>query len=106
MSDTGQWKICYENEKHRKEIEDEYTSTTILRKRWGDFKRDVTINPYRHRKRKRIAELKDTSFPKGTYRYRNDPIRVIYYPEKATKIIYPLEVATVTSVSYKKRSKR
>jgi len=105
MSDTGKWKIGYKDEKHKKEIEKEYQSDTQLKKRWKDFETDVTQNPYYHPKRKRIVKLKDTkSFHKGTYRYRKDPIRVVYYPEKKDKIIYPLEVATVTTVSYKKRS--
>lgn len=107
MSDTGEWKIGYQDEKHRREIEEEYKADTQLEKRWKNFEIDVTHDPYYHPKHKRIVKLKDTkSFPDGTYRYRNDPIRVVYYPEGTNKIIYPLEVATVTTVSYKKRSRR
>lgn len=103
MSDTGKWEIGYQDEKHKIKIEAKYRSNTLLEKRWKDFERDVTPNPYRH---PRIRKLKDTSFHKGTYRYRKDPIRVVYYPEKSSKTIYPLEVATATDVSYKRRSSR
>ena len=103
MSDTG-WKIGYQDEKHKKKIEKGYQSDTLMRKKWKDFETDVTQNPYYHTKVNRIVKIRDTkSFPKGTYRYRNDPIRVVYYPEKMDKIVYPLEVATATTVSYKKR---
>lgn len=105
MSDTGQWRIGYKDQKHKNEIEGEYQSDTLLGKRWEDFERDVTKSPYFHPKPLRIVKLKDSSFPKGTYRYKKEPIRVIYYPEKTKKIIYPLEVATASTVSYKKRSK-
>lgn len=104
MSDTGKWKIGYKDEKHKKEIEKEYQSDTQLKKRWKDFEIDVTQSPYYHPKPGRIRKLRDTSFPEGTWRYSKNPIRVVYYPEKKDKIIYPLEVATVTTVSYKKRS--
>lgn len=106
MSDTGKWKIDYEDEKHRKEIEEEYKSDTQLEKRWKNFEKDVTQNPFYHPKAKRIEKIRDTSYPKGTWRYRNDPIRVVYYPEKSSKIIYPLAVGTPTTISYKKRSFR
>jgi mRNA-degrading endonuclease RelE of RelBE toxin-antitoxin system len=104
MSDSGEWKIGYEDYKHQEKIEAEYKSDTQLSKRWLDFERDVTANPYRHPKHKRIARLKDSRFPKGTYRYRNEPIRVVYFPEGKKKIVYPLAVGTATDIPYKKRS--
>lgn len=106
MTDTPKWKIGYRDKKHQKQIEKKYQSDTSLENRWGHFEKDVTQNPFYHAKPKRIEKLRDTSFPGGTWRYRNDPIRVVYYPEKKDKIVYPLEVATVTSVSYKKKSSR
>jgi len=94
--DQEQKEIVYENIK----------SETTLEKKWEAFERDVTINPYYHSKYRRIVKLKGpTSFPPGTYRYRNDPLRVIYYPEPKDAIIYPLEAAKVTDVSYKKKTK-
>lgn len=107
MSDTGKWEIGYLDEKHKKKIEKEYQSNTQLEKRWGNFEADVTQDPYYHPKPKRIEKLKDTkSFPKGSYRYRRDPIRVVYYPEKKNKIIYPLAVTNATAAPYKIRSKK
>jgi mRNA-degrading endonuclease RelE of RelBE toxin-antitoxin system len=106
MSDTGKWTIGYLDEKYEKKIEEKYKSNTQLEKKWKDFKRDVTQNPYYHPKPKRIVKLKDSSYGKGIYRYKNEPIRVVYYPEKSSKIIYPLAVATATDVSYKRRSSR
>jgi mRNA-degrading endonuclease RelE of RelBE toxin-antitoxin system len=106
MSDTGKWEIGYEDEKRKKKIEKEYKSDTRLEKKWKDFEKDVTQNPFYHVKPKRIEKLRDTSFPKGTWRYRKDPIRVVYFPEKKRKIIYPLAVTTTTAAPYKKRSFR
>jgi mRNA-degrading endonuclease RelE of RelBE toxin-antitoxin system len=64
----------------------------------------VTSNPYYHTKPKRIVKLKDSTFPKGTYRYRKDPIRVVYYPEGTTKTVFPLTVDTASKIAYKKKS--
>ncbi len=104
-SDETKWIIGYQNEKHKKEIIDKATSTAELSKRWEDFERDVTRNPYYHPKRGRIEKLKDTSF-KGSFRYRNEPIRVVYYPEGKTKTVFPLDVGTPTDIKYKKKSSK
>lgn len=106
MSNTGNWTIGYRDKRHKSDIEATYRSDTQLESRWKDFERDVTQSPYYHPKPGRIRKLRDTSFPEGTWRYSKNPIRVVYYPEKSRKIIYPLEVATATDVSYKKRSFR
>lgn len=106
MSSSGEWKIKYQDETHEQEIREQYTSDSRLEKLWPGFERDVTRNPYHHPKARRIAKLKDSSFPKGTYRYRKDPMRVVYYPEGKVKAIYPLEVAKAEDVSYKRRSKK
>jgi mRNA-degrading endonuclease RelE of RelBE toxin-antitoxin system len=77
-----------------------------LVKKWPSFESDVTDNPFYHPKSKRIVKLKGkTSFPPGTYRYRKDPLRVIYFPDKTTQTVYPLEAASATDISYKKRTK-
>ena len=107
MSNNNEWKIDYLDEKHEKALRKKYTSDKRLEKRWYDFKSDVTKNPYHHPKPRRIVKLKDVkAFLKGTYRYKKEPIRVVYYPKGETKTVYPLEVAKVTDVSYKKRSSR
>jgi len=107
MSSKVEWNIAYIDSQHRKEIESQYKSNTALTKRWGDFVRDVTGNPHYHPKQRRIAKLKDKkAFPPGTWRYRNEPIRVVYFPKSSTKEIFPLEVSTADKVSYKKRSSK
>ena len=75
-------------------------------KKWSKFENSVTEDPFYHPKYRRIAKLKATSYPTGTYRYRDDPLRVVYFPEGLKKIVYPLEAGTVTDISYKKRSKK
>jgi len=104
-SDETKWTIGYQDEKHKKVITDKATSTAELTKRWKYFERDVTSNPYHHIKKGRIEKLKDTSF-KGSYRYRNEPIRVVYYPEGKTKTVFPLDVGTSTDIKYKKKSSK
>jgi len=104
MSDTGTWKIGYKDERDKKGIEKEYKSDTRLEKKWKDFERDVTRNPFYHPKPKRIEKLRDTPYPDGSWRYKKDPIRVVYYPEGSTKIVYPLAVSSATDIPYKKRS--
>lgn len=85
---------------------DSIKNDTILVKKWASFEIDVTKNPFFHPKYRRIKKLEGkTTFPPGTYRYRKDPLRVVYYPEKETRVVYPLEVATTTQISYKKRTK-
>lgn len=106
MSDSGEWKIEYEDEAHEQEIREQYTSDSRLEKLWPSFERDVTTNPYHHHKHKRIVKMKDSSFQKGTYRYKKEPMRVVYYPEGKEKVIYPLEVAKAEDISYKKRSSK
>jgi len=75
-------------------------------KKWDKFKTVVVENPFYHAKHKRIKKLKISSYPKGTYRYKDEPLRVVYYPEKKKKIVYPLAAGTATNIDYKKRSKK
>lgn len=74
--------------------------------KWSGYVRDVSINPFYSPVSKRIAKLNDTSYPEGTYRYRKDPLRVIYFPERATQTVYTLEAATADDASYKTKSKK
>ncbi len=105
MSSSTTWTIDYADDEHKEDIKASYSSDPRLKKRWGDFERDVTNNPFRHPKPRRIVKLKDESlYGKGTYRYRNEPIRVVYYPEKKEKIVYPIEVASAENISYKRKS--
>jgi len=94
------------DEAYKNDCIDSIKNDQRLLKKWDSFEADVTINPYFHPKSKRIAKLQGkTSFPEGTFRYRRDPLRVVYFPEGTTKTIYPLEVATTTQISYKKKTK-
>jgi len=77
-----------------------------MMKKWISFEKDVTSNPFYHPKHKRIMKVKTPAFSPGTYRYKKDPLRVVYFPQKEKKVIYPLEAGTATDISYKKRSKR
>jgi hypothetical protein len=77
-----------------------------LVEKWNIFKEDVTNNPYFNPKHKRIKKLEGkTAFPPGSYRYKREPLRVVYLPEGETKIIYPLTAGTTTQIPYKKRTK-
>jgi len=105
MQNEIKWKIGYQDEEHEKEITGKANSTADLSERWKDFERDVTNDPFYHPKFRRIMKLKDTSF-KGYWRYRKDPIRVVYYPEGSTKTIYPLDIGTSTDIRYKKKSSK
>jgi hypothetical protein len=94
------------DEESKTEVFNTIKSDSTLVKKWASFESDVINNPYFHPKYKRIEKLKGkTSFPPGSYRYKKEPLRVVYIPEGTTKIIYPLEAATSTSISYKKRTK-
>ena len=85
----------------------ETISDTLASKKWPKFENAVTENPFYHPKPKRIKKLKTgTSFPPGTYRYKDEPLRVVYYPNKKTRIVYPLAAGTSTNIPYKKKSKR
>jgi len=78
----------------------------VLVAKWDLFKADVTLNPYFNPKQKRIVKLKgEQAFPDGSYRYKREPLRVIYYPDGSSHTIFPLEAATTNQISYKKRTK-
>jgi mRNA-degrading endonuclease RelE of RelBE toxin-antitoxin system len=104
--DEKPWIIAFPNEKTKKRVVAVYESSEQMKKCWISFERDVTANPFFHAKPKRIEELKEPSFPKGTYRYRKDPIRVVYYPSRERRTVYPLECARADDVSYKRKSSK
>lgn len=82
-------------------------SDPLASKKWPKFEIAVTENPFYHPKPKRIKKLAEgKSFPQGTYRYRDDPLRVVYYPNKKDHIVYPLVAGTATDIPYKKKSKK
>ena len=82
-------------------------SNALAIKKWPKVEDAVAENPFFHPKPKRIRKLKEgTSFPHGTYRFRDDPLRVVYYPEKKKRIVYPLDASTATDIAYKKKSKK
>ena len=82
-------------------------SDPLAEKKWPKFDASMAENPFYHPKPRRIAKLeKGTSFPPGTYRYRDDPLRVVYFPNKETHIVYPLAAGTATDIPYKKKSSK
>ncbi len=82
-------------------------SDTLAFKKWPKFENAVTKNPFYHPKPKRIKKMEaGTSFPPGTYRYKDEPLRVVYYPNKEDRVVYPLAAGTATNISYKKKSKK
>lgn len=94
------------DEEQKEVVFDSIKHDQTLVKKWSSFESDVTKNPYYHPKFRRIVKLKGkTAFPPGSYRYKKDPLRVVYIPEGSTQTIYLLEAASVTDVSYKKRTK-
>ena len=107
MDTKTEWTIRFIDERSKKKIQKVCQSSTLMEKKWEAFKNDVSSNPYFHPKRNRIKKLKTkSSFPENTWRYRNDPIRVAYFPKGETKTVYPLEVASATTASYKVKSKK
>lgn len=105
MSDnTGNWKIAYPDSRTEKKIKLLIDSDSYIEGRWEHFENDVSNNPFYHPKPRRIMKLKGiTGYPPGTFRYKNEPLRVLYLPNKETKTVYPLEANTTNKISYKKR---
>lgn len=69
-----------------------------------NFERDVTANPFYHPVYKRITKLKG-SF-EGKYRWSQSNTRIIYFPDKESQTVFPIETGTATSISYKIKSKK
>jgi len=89
------------------EVYQSITYDTGLVKKWPNFEKDVTSNPFFHPKHRRIVKLKGgKTFPPDSYRYRNNPLTVVYLPEGTTKTIFCLDAASTTQISYKKRSRK
>ncbi|GAH38553.1 unnamed protein product [marine sediment metagenome] len=88
------------------EAKESIASNTLALKRWNSFEEDVIDNPFYHPKSKRIKKLKTTSYPEGTYRYKKEPLRVVYYLNREKRTIYPLDAGTSTNIAYKRRSHR
>lgn len=82
-------------------------SDPLAIKKWSKFEDAVTANPFFHPKHRRIKKLqKGTSFPPGAHRFRDDPLRVVYYPEKEKRTVFPLAAGSSTDIAYKKKSKK
>ena len=96
------------DEKTAEKAKDSITSDALALKKWSSFESDVSDNPFYHPKPKRIRKLKvsSSSYPSGTYRYKKEPLRVVYYPDKVKRVVFPLEAGTATDISYKKRSSK
>jgi len=86
--------------------EEERSSLTdpLASKKWPKYESAVTSDPFYHPKPKRIEKLSGTSYPEGTYRFRDDPLRVVYYPDKTTNTVFTLGAGTSTDIKYKRRS--
>ena len=85
------------------EVKSDVTDQYALKK-WKKYESDVTDSPFFHPKPKRIKKLAGSKFPPGAYRYRNDPLRVVYYPQKGDRTIFTLGAGSASNISYKKRS--
>lgn len=98
------WQI---DEKSASNAQDSISHNPAALKKWPKYKASVTENPFWNHKHRRIRKLKyKSSYPEGSYRYRDDPLRVIYIPAKSSKIIYTLAAGTASDVGYKKRSRK
>ena len=73
-------------------------------KKWDKYEADVTADPFFHPKPRRISKIAGTSFPEGSYRYRDDPLRVVYFPNRTSKTVVTLSAGSATDIKYKKRS--
>ena len=75
-------------------------------KKWPKYEASVAADPFFNPKPKRIKKLKGESFSPGIYRFRDDPLRVVYYPDKETRTVITLSAGTAIDISYKKKSKK
>jgi mRNA-degrading endonuclease RelE of RelBE toxin-antitoxin system len=96
----------YQIDTESAEKEKKTLSDPQAQKKWPKYEATVSENPFHHPKHKRIEKLKGTAFPPGSYRYSDNPLRVVYYPNKETETVYTLSAGTATDIAYKKRSKK
>ncbi len=74
-------------------------------KKWDSYVSTVIDNPFYNSKHRRIAKLKGPNY-KGLYRYKREPLRVVYRPNKSSRTIFTLEAGTATKIGYKKKSNK
>jgi len=76
-------------------------------KKWPSFEADVAANPFYHPVYRRIKKLRPGSgFPSKAYRYKKERLRVVYYPNKEDRTVYPLAAGTASTIAYKRRSRK
>ncbi|MCK4905428.1 hypothetical protein KAS42_04215 [bacterium] len=70
-----------------------------------EFETDVSRNPFSHPTPKKIRRIKKEKgrYPKGTHRWKKKALRIVYFPEKETHTVYPLDAANAGNAGYKKR---
>lgn len=71
------------------------------------YENDVTADPFRHRHPGRITEVEKeiARYRKGCYRWKNNQVRIVFFPDKTNATIYSLDANTPAQIKYKKRSK-
>jgi len=104
MSDSTKWEIRFPDEETKTEYNTYFQSYPNQQHVRVSFENDVTENPFYHHTPRRIVHLSGRL--KGKYRYAKSKTRIIYEPDQASKTVYPLETATISDVSYKRRSKK
>ncbi len=93
------------DEESSEEVRSTIQSRPNLIRHWHSFEKDIAANPFYHPARKRIQKLKGKAY-KDLLRYSKSDLRVVYYPEKEKKVVYPIEAASATDIGYKKRSRK
>jgi hypothetical protein len=70
-----------------------------------EFESDVTTNPFYHQKRRKITKIEReiARYPRNSYRWNKSDLRIVYYPHKTDRTIFPLDASTASGARYKKR---
>ncbi len=98
-----EWRMDEETAEEAKKSISQYKNAL---KKWKKYEAAVTQDPFFHPKHRRIKKLKIPSYPEGTWRYRDDPLRAVYWPDKKAQTVYTLEAGTVSTAGYKKKSRK
>lgn len=102
----GCWSVVFISSRVEKKIKKFCAKNKVYKRRWETFKKVIVVSPYHNSVPKTIAKLKSKEPQSNRYRYRNDPVRIIYFVVDSTKQVFPIEINRADDVSYKKRSKR
>ncbi|MBE3086866.1 MAG: hypothetical protein IMZ64_11695 [Bacteroidetes bacterium] len=87
------------------DFEDHFNKHPEHKKFIHEFATDVTTNPFRHPKRKKIVKIQReiASYPDGCYRWSKSNLRVVYFPNTDDHTINPLDADIAPDIRYKKR---